>query len=255
MDKKSILINFGEEDKDDVINLYEKYRLSLERDIPLFGNNFYSPNVWKYFEMHLGSKEFKVESNGLFEDSERRMISFNNLYNIPYPMKVLKITNGSHFSNLTHRDFLGAILSLGIKRNKIGDLLVKDNICYLPVCEDIADFIIGNLSSVGKSPCEISILDENLELPTFDFKELIILVQSLRIDSIVAKLNNVSRAKAQSLIDSGKVLIDYNEPKSKGEEVAQGQRITIRGNGKFILGDIIGTSKSGKFKVEIKKYT
>ena len=84
---------------------------------------------------------------------------------------------------------------------------------------------------------------------------MIILVPSLRIDTIVAKLCNISRGKAQNTIDGGKVLIDYNIVKSKGEEVRVGQRITIRGNGKFILGDIVGNSKSGKFKVQIKKYT
>ena len=50
MDKNIILQNFGEDDRAEVINLYEKYILSKDRDIPLFGNNFYSPNVWKYFE-------------------------------------------------------------------------------------------------------------------------------------------------------------------------------------------------------------
>lgn len=255
MDKKTILSHFGDEDKNEVINLYEKYILAKEKNITVFGNDFYPPNVWKVFTDYLGEKEFKVDSCGIFHDAERRMIAFNNIYNIEYPMKVIKITNESRFVNLNHRDFLGSILALGIKREKIGDLLVKGNMCYLPVCKDISKFIITNLTSVGKSPCKVSILEDDFDLPTFDFKEFIVLVQSLRIDSIVSKLNNISRSKAQVLIDRGKVLVNYIEPKNKGQEVKAGDRITIRGNGKFILGNVVGNSKSGKFKVKIKKYT
>lgn len=255
MDKNIILKNFGEDDRSEVLNLYEKYSLSKERDIPIFGNGFYSPNVWRYFEKFLTNKEFKVSSYGLFEEAERKMISFNNRYDIPFPLKKVKIVATSKFNMISHKDYLGAILALGIKRNKIGDLLVKDNCCYLPVCEGVHEFIVSNLTYIGNSPCLVHVLDDTFIPPEPVFNEMIILVPSLRIDTIVAKLCNISRGKAQNTLDGGKVLIDYNTVKSKGEDVRVGQRITIRGNGKFILGNIVGNSKSGKFKVQIKKYT
>ena len=255
MDKKTIIKYFGEDDKADVLNLYEKYKLSSNRDIPLFGNSFYPPNVWKFFEETLGTKDFNVNTYGFFKEAERRMISFNNIYDIEFPIKVIKIENSSKFSSLTHRDYLGAILSLGINRNKIGDLLVKDNICYVPICEEIDAFIMSNLTSIGKCPCKVTIVEESFSPPNPEFKEEVVLVQSLRVDSIVAKLTKLSRSKSQAIIEEGKVLIDYNRIKDKSKEVAKGERITIRGLGKFILGDIIGSSKSGKFKVVIKKYT
>lgn len=65
----------------------------------------------------------------------------------------------------------------------------------------------------------------------------------------------LSRSKAQDVIEAGKVLVDYNTIRDKSKEVLSGERITIRGVGKFILGDIVGNSKSGKYKVIIKKYT
>ncbi|MDS0527311.1 YlmH/Sll1252 family protein [Clostridium sp. SHJSY1] len=255
MDKQVLLKNFGDDDRTEVLNLYEKYIMAKERDIPLFGNNFYSPNVWKFFEKSLGSKEFSISSNGYFEDSERRMIAFNNIYEIPFPFKMIKITNSSKFSTLSHRDFLGALLALGIKRTKIGDLLVNDNCCYFPVCEEISDFVIENLKSVGKSPCNVAILPNDFIPPVVQFLEMVILVQSLRVDAIISKIAKVSRDKAQKMINEGKVLIDYNLVKSKSLEIQTGERITIRGFGKFILGDILGNSKSGKFRVAIKKYT
>ena len=255
MNKLDILKFFGEQDKAEIINLYEKYSLSKERDIPLFGNHFYPPNIWRFFEDKMKERFFPITSDGFFDEAERRMISFNNIYECSFPYKIIKVTNKSKFSNLTHRDYLGALLSLGIKREKIGDLLVKENVCYFPVCEEIEQFIIDNLSLIGKSPCDVEVVSDEFKAPAFEFKELVILVQTLRIDSIVAKLANVSRGKAQSMIEEGKVLINYNTVSNKSVMIEIGSRITIRGQGKFILKDIIGNSKSGKFKVLIKKYT
>lgn len=255
MDKKTIIKGFDEEDRVHVLNLYEKYMLAIEKDIPIFGNDFYPPNIWKFFERFMGTKDFKVTSWGYFEEAERRMISFNNIYEIPYPMRVLKIENSSKFTKVSHRDFLGSVLGLGIKRNKLGDLLIQDGTCYVAVCEEIVDFILTNLVSVGKSPCKVTLLDEDFVIQGPELKEEVILVSSLRIDSIVSKLTKLSRGKAQGVIEEGKVLLDYNTVRDKSREVVNGERITIRGFGKFILGDIIGNSKSGKYRVLIKKYT
>lgn len=253
--KEIIAKHFSDEEKNEVLNLYEKYRLAKEKDIPIFGNSFYTPNIWKWFEKNFNSSTFKVESNGVFDDSERRMISFNNMYNTPFPMKLLKIKNTSKFNNITHKDYLGGILAIGIERNKIGDLLVKDNFCYVPVHEDIESFLICNIDKIGKASCKVETLDEYESLPQFNFIEEVILVSSLRIDGLVSKLANVSRAKAQLMVEQGKVLVDYVKIKDKSYEVKMDERITIRGIGKFILGDMVGLSKSGRLKVRIKKYT
>ncbi len=77
---------------------------------------------------------------------------------------------------------------------------------------------------------------------------------SLRLDSIVSKLANVSRSKAIELLDSSKVLVNYVKSKDKSQELVKGTRLTIRGNGKYIIGDIIGETRSGKQKIIIKKY-
>lgn len=255
MDKKTILMNFKENEKNDVLNLYEKYKLAYNKDITVFGNDFYTPNIWRFFQESFNNSLFKVGSYGGFKDCERRMVSFNNVYNISYPIKVLKIESISKFDSLCHRDYLGAILGLGIRRNKVGDLLLKENVCYLSVCKEIEDFLVKNLNSIGKSPCIVTIVEDNFEELVPNFKDEIILVQSLRIDSIVSKLMRTSRNRAQIIIEEGMVLLDYNKVKDKSREVKVKERITIRGNGKYILDEIVGNSKSGKFKVLVKKYT
>ena len=161
MDKKTILMNFEEDEKNEVLNLYEKYNLAYEKNITIFGNDFYTPNIWRFFEKNFNTDSFKVDSYGGFKDCERRMISFNNIYDSSYPIKILKIESTSKFTNLGHRDYLGAVLGLGIRRNKIGDLLLKENVCYLTVCEEIEEFLVNNLNSIGKSPCKVTVLENN----------------------------------------------------------------------------------------------
>jgi len=242
--KEKISRYFTDDDKSDALNLYEKYLLAKDKDIPTFGKCFYPPNIWNW-----------VEANGFFEEAERKMISFNNMYESPFPMKLIKIENTSKFSKLAHRDFLGGILSLGIERNKIGDLLVDENTCYVPVHEDIESFIIYNLDKISKVVCKVSAVDRLELIPKFTFKEEIILISSLRIDGVVSKITNLSRAKAAEMIEQGQVLINYVKIKDKSYELKGEERVTIRGYGKFIIGDSIGNSKSGKIKVIIKKYT
>jgi len=253
--KEKISRYFTDDDRSDALNLYERYLLAKDKDIPTFGKYFYPPNVWNWFQENLSTKTFKVEANGFFQEAERRLISFNNIYESPFPMKLIKIENTSKFSKLAHRDFLGGILSLGIERNKIGDLLVDENVCYVPVHEDIENFIIYNLDKIAKVVCKVSVIDKFELIPKFTFKEEIILISSLRIDGVVSKITNLSRAKASAMIEQGQVLINYVKIKDKSYELKGEERITIRGFGKFIIGDSIGNSKSGKIKVIIKKYT
>lgn len=254
MDKKKLLENFGDDEKIEVINLLDKYNLSYNKDITVFGNDFYTPNIWRYFKNNLQNSNCTIEDDGFFKEAERRMIAFNNHYGTPFPYKIIKIENTSKFHTLSHRDYLGSLLALGIKRSKLGDLLVKNNICYVLVCEEIQDFILCNLETIGKVSCKVSVVDNLVDIPEYELEEEVILVQSRRIDSIVSKLARVSRSKAQDMIEEGKVLLDYNKVREKSSELGEDNRVTIRGIGKFIIGNTIGNSKSGKIKIVIKKY-
>lgn len=255
MYKEVIEKKFKDEEKITALNLYKKMMLAYEKDIPMFGNDFYPPNIWKFFEDEVKLKGLKVETFGVFNDSERRMISFNNLYNIEFPIKVLKIDASSKFNEVTHRNYLGSLLSLGIERDKIGDLIVDNNICYVAVCSDISDYIIMNLERIGKNPCKIKEITTGIEEINHQFKNEFILIQSMRLDSVVAKLTKKSRGIAQEIIEEGLVLVNYTVTRSKSFEISKGDRVTIRRYGKFIIGECSDQSKSGKYKIEIKKYT
>lgn len=254
MMKELINKSFGDEAAE-VINLYEKYELAKNKDIVMFGNNFYTPNVWKWFLKHCNDSNDIVQCSGVFKEAERCMISFNNKYYAPFPFLCIKITNKSKFNELNHKDYLGAVLSLGIQRNKIGDLIVEDNCCYLAAQEEIADYIIYNLEKIGRTTCKVEVINEEQDFPRVHFKEEIILIPSLRLDALVGKLCNITRAKAVAMIEQGMVLADYNTIREKSYEVKSDERITIRRKGKYIIGNIVGKSKSDKIKLCVKKYT
>lgn len=253
--KEDLYRLFTEEEKDLVVNLYERYLFSKSKDILVFGKHFYTPNVWKKIQSKLGDSGIGIQCYGIFQDAERKMISFNNIYNDEFPIKLIKISNTSKFTNLVHKDYLGGLLSLGIERNKIGDLIVKDNFCYVAIHKEISDFILYSELKIGKSMCTSELVDKNQVCLQSDLIEDVILISSLRIDNIVAKLCKISRSKAQKIIEQGHVLIDYVKVRDKSYDVSLDERITIRGVGKFILGNQVGKSKSGKIKIIIKKYT
>lgn len=251
--KENLLKNFANEDKDSVIRIYNNLILAKNKDIPVFSKNFCSPNIWSYFVENFNKNDFIVEADGAYDEADRRIISFNNKYFYEYPFICLKITNKSKFKNLTHKDYLGSIMSLGIEREKLGDLRVVEDYAVVPVYEDIASYIITSMESVGRCPVKIEIIDKE-HLPQSVFEEIVINIPSLRIDNYVSKLANVSRAKAIELIQNNKVSVNYCKIKEKSKEVQENNVITISGVGKFRTGSIVGNTKSGKIKVVIKNY-
>lgn len=255
LSRDDIIKFFSNEDKIAALKIYDKLRLASEHDINVFTNTFVAPNLWRFFFDNFNNKILKVETNGFFEESERRIISFNNIYETKYPIVVLLVENNSNFNELSHRDYLGAIMSLGIERDKIGDIVIYNNKAYVPVIEDIWSYIYNNLVQIGKTPVKVSIIENYSEVPKVNFEESVIIVSSLRIDNFICKLANLSRGKSIEFIDTGKVLVDYCKVKNKSQEICKDTRITIRGIGKFIVGNIIGETKSGKQRVIIKKYT
>lgn len=251
--KEFITKSFNDEDLKHAIQVYEKYKLAYEKGITVFVSNFYPPNIWAFFEKY-STLDCLIESSGIFKDSERRVISFNNTYGVEYPIRVLEVENKSNFSTLKHKDYLGAILSLGIERCKLGDIIVSEDKAYIPTLEGIEKYIVDNLTQIGKSPINIKTLEDISLVPIIQFEDIIIRVSSLRLDSVVAKIANISRNNAIELIDAGKVLIDYTKAKERSQDARKGTRLTIRGYGKFIVSDIIGTTKKEKQIIQIKKY-
>ena len=255
IDKKNFVDSIKYEDKNKISKLYDKILLCNKTGNTAFSDEFYPPNVWRSLEELQESIPVNIFSNGIFEGSERKIIAFSPDEIWHYPMELIKITNKSSFRTLCHRDYLGSIMSLEIIREKFGDLILEDNKCYVPIQEELTEYVIYNLKNVGNCPCTVEIVDIYTEgLPKYNFEDLNIIASSNRIDCILSGITNLSRSKALDLISSGKVLIDYLPVKNKDKIVKEQSIITIRGFGKYKFIEVCGSTGSGRLRMLFKKF-
>lgn len=219
----------------------------------VYSNSFYPlSQVKKLFH-----KNIKFIFKGLNEESEKKIIAitpkdFPQEY-ISFPVKYFKIIKKSKFILLEHKHYLGSILSLGIKREILGDLIVKDEVCYGIIIDNMFDFLKENLQKINSSPIEVFEILED-EIPKSEFKEILITLASLRLDSIVAELTNLSRTASVSYIDLGNVQLNYEIEREKSHKIEIGDILIIKKYGKFIVFEDKGFNKKDKIKILIKKY-
>lgn len=259
MNKKEFLTRIKFEDKNLLSNIYDKIELCNKINKPVYTNEFLPPSVWKSIINIKSDLGCNIEAYGVFEDSHRKVIAFlpyNNIYNAEkYPVELVKINNKSNFKSLTHADFLGALMAQGIKREKFGDLILQEQSCYVPICNDILMYIKENLIKVGNNPCSIEVIDVlKGQIPNFQFEEKIIIATSLRIDCIVSAFCGISRAVSTELIKKGMVLLDYERVDEKDTYVDFDSIITVRGYGKFKIISSNGKTQREREKILIKKY-
>jgi RNA-binding protein YlmH len=254
MNKNEFLNFFYEEDKSHILKVYDKITLAEKSGACIFSTEFYSPNIWSKLQELSINIGISFESFGGFIDSERRLIAFFSSELDSFPIKMIKIINKSKFSRLEHKDYLGAMMSLGVKREKLGDLVVKENSCYAAVCEDIYDYVKASLTQIGKSPCDIEEISDLDNIPAPEFKNEIIIATSYRLDCIASAITGLSRTKCLSLISSGKVLVNYVVESQKDRIIFNNYTVTIRGYGKYRILDTVGNSGSGRLKINVNKY-
>lgn len=163
---------------------------------------------------------------------------------------------GSGFRELHHKDYLGAVLNLGIERDAIGDLCVTDAHSAVLFCDRVMEkFLTESLTRVANDAVKIS----RVTLPRdFDggrkFQQVSDTVASPRADSVVAALANLSRERAQALFREGLVEIDYEEATKPDQQLEAGCVIVIRGKGKFIIRSLGEQTKKGRTRLLADKY-
>ena len=158
-------------------------------------------------------------------------------------------------SGLTHRDFLGAILGLGITREKVGDLLVGEASCDVLVLPELAPFLLANLESAGRVKLKVAEIPlEELAVPQVQVRQIRDTVAALRLDAVMAAGFSLSRGRAAGLIGSGKVQLNHRECLKADRTVAQGDVISCRGLGKCCVKTVGGLSKKGRTMIEMERY-
>ena len=158
--------------------------------------------------------------------------------------------------SLSHRNYLGAIIKIGVKREKVGDILVRPEGADIIVIRDIAGTLERELPLLTRfSNSKIYIEDiKNLKKQEVKIEEITIIVPSLRLDNFVSDLARTSRSKAVQIINQERVFINGQNEIKVSKQVKLNDVITIRGKGRFIIKDFTGTTKSGRYVVKIEKY-
>lgn len=155
-------------------------------------------------------------------------------------------------SPLTHRDFLGALLALGIERERVGDILIEGKESYVYLLSDTLPYVKENLLSVGRVAvkCEEANPFSCPFAPSFEERGYP--VASLRLDALIAEVYHLSREQAKELIQAGNVRTTYSPSPKAQYEPKEGEHVSIFGKGKFIYLGNEGTSRKGKPIAKIK---
>ena len=155
--------------------------------------------------------------------------------------------------DIAHKDVLGSLLSLGIKREKVGDIIINDEAIYFYIRNEILDYVLLNLEKIKNYGVDLEVID--LEMPlarAIDYEEKLVTCASARLDLVLANVYNLSRGDAKNAIEAGLVKINYKVTYKISETLDVGDLVSMRRRGRFIVGDYLGLSKKDKLKLFIK---
>ncbi|MGN1327958.1 MAG: YlmH/Sll1252 family protein [Clostridia bacterium] len=230
----------------DFLDMYQK-RISQEV------LNIEKEKDYTYYSAYKGA-----EKNILIIYPEKyNQIFANNRFDYSEIVKLIRITLPNELKGkYLHKDYLSGIMKLGVKREKVGDILVFENGADIIVIDEISKYILNNLGQLTRfSKSKIEELNINeIRQPEIKKEELRITVPSLRLDSIIGELANCSRTLASEMIMSQRVFVNYENKTQNSKLVKQGDVIVIRGKGKFNILRTDGITKKGKTVVIVEHY-
>lgn len=202
----------------------------------------------------------QIRLDGGYEGAERRRAliapDYRDLSQEPMGLKVLDITSGDQkFLALQHSDYLGAILGLGLKRDKIGDIHVREDGCHVIVAEEIAPFLQMNLHQVHRVNVMTDVLNLG-ELRTMEkeLEPMELTVASLRLDGIVSDVFRLSRNKVLIPIKAGRCRVNWRTEEDPSTPLKVGDVVALQGFGRFKVLEAGGLTKKGRHRVKIGKF-
>ncbi len=244
--------------------LCKKRLIDLSKQTDIKGivtfSDFLNLNEQNIYHTTKNSLYAKAELFGGYDGAERQMIAFIPdalYYEFDYPIKCIHIVPKypKFAEKLTHRDVLGALMNLGIERNRLGDILCFDEDYYVFCDEDIFPFIMAELSKIRHTMVDLleetdyAHLQANIQL-----EEKYDMIASNRIDCIIAKAFHLSRSESAELLASEKVFINGKCITNCNQSCENGAIVSVRGKARFIFEDCNTTSKKGKLRVKFSFY-
>ncbi len=197
---------------------------------------------------------------GGYDDAERKIAVFGSEDSFGYPPNppittiCISPLSDKFSQELSHRDFLGSLMGLGIKRETLGDIVINENKGYLICLESISKYITDNLIKVKNTSVRCDLCDkipsEDLPKPT----EKTVIVSSLRLDVLISGIYDISRSKSSALIDGEKVFINGKLARSNSINIENNTLISVRGYGRFRYTEILGTTRKDRTRILCEIY-
>lgn len=251
MKKQEILLKC--EDKEEKMlfsHIFDIFETSEQKNYPIF-SDFLDQKEQARLKALFSFLKDEIMLTSKIENSQRLLVSLKfDYYDVP--TKIFKIKNVG-IEPFSHKDILGSVMNLGIKRQKIGDIAEKDGEYYIEVKEEVADFLEENMKKVRYSPVKLESVEDRIERCD-NFEEIFLTVSSLRLDCIISSLCGLSREKAKQYIILGNVKLNYTVTVDNKSPINLGDVISIKRYGRFIFENESGMSKKDKHKIIIKKY-
>ena len=229
--------------RDNVLDKYYSYLSNKRKTSTNFFNSFDIDKITRF----LDNKNIEYGVYDKYPFLEKKIIYFGEYDNY------ITIFKAKKSDKIKHSNILGTLFSLGLTDDVIGDIIVMDDYFYLTTLTRLSSFIKNNLTIINGE--RIELLEEtDIVLNKDRFLKMKLLVSSMRVDTIVSKITNTNRLKVNSMIKDNIILVNYNTVKSSSLILKNNDILSIRKYGKYIIKNIIGTTKKNNLVLEIEKY-
>ncbi len=235
-------------------HIFDMAQTSVRRRCSIYGD-FLSENSISTLLLRKNCLPLEPVLFGGTDEAERQMVAFIDEYdNADFPIGAVRITSPM-LKNLSHRDFLGSILGLGLKREKCGDIIILEDVCYIILHRDIISFVASQLTKVGRAGVKCTECDlSDIKLPEKNFTPISGTVASLRLDAVVSHFAGKGRGQASGLISAGFVFVNGILCEKNDMHLQDGDTVSVRGYGKATL-EVGGKSKKDRIFITLHKYS
>lgn len=237
----------------------ELAEVCYRRDIPSYTDflNLNEQTVFHSLERELPPVRYVL--TGGYDTAERRIVCFLPSYEeeaVAPPISILKAEPVSRrfAESLTHRDYLGALMNLGIDRGMLGDIVINEDGCFIFCLERMADYIAGELRQVRKTAVTCSVVPAFSCQVSQKYEDVRASVASPRLDNVLAAVYHSSRSKIVPYIEGEKVFVDGRLAVSASMQLKGGEIVSVRGLGKFLFSGTENETRKGRIYVAAKKY-
>lgn len=258
--KASIYEHFHPEEKTFVDRAVEWVERSAQLH-ELKRTDFLDPRQAQILSMLAGrNADVTIRLEGGYPEAERRRAliapDYRSLDDESAAIAVLAVhASGNDHLELDHSDFLGALLGLGIKRDRIGDIHVHESFAHIIVTDEIADYLNIHLRQVHRLAVLTELLPiEKLQALLPKLEEMSLTVASMRLDGIASDVYRISRSKIVDPIKAGRCRVNWKTEEDPSEPLKEGDVVSFKGLGRFKVLEVDGVTKKGRIRLTVGKF-